>query len=96
MTNYTINLRNVKTVYTLHQELKNSLNLPEYYGMNMDALWDCISSADIEIPATIYIEGINSLPKDLKEEKNILIELLDDAIEWYEDINMELRVIYVD
>ncbi len=64
--------------------------------MNMDALWDCISSADIEIPATIYIEGINSLPKDLKEEREILIELLTDAVEWYKEIDMELNVVYVD
>lgn len=96
MTNYTVNLRNVKTVYTLHQKLKDSLHLPEYYGMNMDALWDCISSADIEIPATIHIEGINSLPKDLKEEKDILIELMADAIEWYKKIDMDLNVIYID
>ncbi|MCD8181007.1 MAG: barstar family protein [Firmicutes bacterium] len=96
MTNYTVNFRNVKTVYALHQELKDSLHLPEYYGMNMDALWDCISSADIEIPATIYIEGIDSLPKDLKRSKNVLIELLNEAVEWYKNIDMELNVIYVD
>lgn len=64
--------------------------------MNMDALWDCISSADIEIPATIYIEGIDSLPKDLKRSKNVLIELLNEAVEWYKNIDMELNVIYVD
>lgn len=95
MINYTVNLRNVKTIYTLHQELKDSLHLPDYYGMNMDAFWDCITW-DIEIPATIYIEGINSLPKDLTESKEILVDLLTDAVEWYKKINMELKVVYVD
>lgn len=42
MMNYTVNLKGVKTVYTLHQALKDGLHLPDYYGMNMDALWDCI------------------------------------------------------
>lgn len=41
--------------------------IPDYYGMNTDSFRDCIT-LDIEIPATIYIEGIDSLPKDLKEE----------------------------
>lgn len=93
--NYTVNLRNVKTLYVLHQELKECLQFPDYYGMNMDAFWDCIT-CDIEIPATIYIEGINSLPKDLKEERDILIELLDDAVEWYKKIDMELKIVYID
>lgn len=95
MTNYTVNLRNIKTVYTLHKELKDSLMLPDYYGMNMDAFWDCITW-DIEIPATICIEGINALPKDLTEIGNKLIKILDRAVEWYKDINMELNVVYVD
>lgn len=93
--NYTVNLRNVKTLYVLHQELKECLQFPDYYGMNMDAFWDCIT-CDIEIPATIHIEGINSLPKDLKEERDILIELLDDAVEWYKKIDMELKIVYID
>lgn len=95
MTNYTVNLKNVKTVYALHQELKDSLDFPDYYGMNMDAFWDCITW-DIETPATICIEGIDSLPKDLTEIGNKLIKILDRAVEWYKDINMKLNVIYVD
>lgn len=95
MTNYTVNFRNVKTVYELHRELKTGLRFPDYYGMNMDACWDCITW-DIEIPATIYIEGINSLPKDMLGFGNKLIKILDRAIEWYKGINMELNVVYVD
>ncbi len=97
MTNYTVNLRNVKTVYALHQELKDSLQFPDYYGMNLDAFWDCITW-DIEIPATIYVEGINSLPKDLTELGNKIIKIFDRAVEWYKDkdINMELNIVYVD
>lgn len=95
MNSYTINLKNVKTVYTLHQELKDSLKFPDYYGMNMDAFWDCITW-DIEVPATIYIEGIDSLPKELQATKNKLINILNRAIEWYKKINMDLNIVYVD
>jgi len=29
---------------TIHSEIKNKLNLPDYYGNNLDALWDCLTS----------------------------------------------------
>ena len=25
-----------------HAEIKDKLSLPEYYGANLDALWDCL------------------------------------------------------
>lgn len=95
MINYTVNLSKIKTLYALHQELKDSLQFPDYYGMNWDAFWDCITS-DIEIPATIYIEGINLMPKDLKGMGDKLVSILDRAVEWYKKINMNLKVIYKD
>ena len=94
MINYTINLNDVKTLWELHQALKDGLGLPEYYGMNMDALWDCITSGDIEFPATIYIQGFNNLPKDLSEKKDTLKTLLKDAIHWCDEIGIELNVVF--
>ena len=32
-----------------HAELKRALELPEYYGANLDALWDCASTLDAEL-----------------------------------------------
>ena len=34
---------------TAHAELKRALELPEYYGANLDALWDCVSTYDAEL-----------------------------------------------
>ncbi|MDT8718019.1 barstar family protein [Clostridium sp. 19966] len=36
----------------LHNILKSELMLPEYYGKNLDALWDCLTT-DIELPLKI-------------------------------------------
>lgn len=33
----------VKSVGELHRELARSLDFPEHYGMNLDALYDCLS-----------------------------------------------------
>ena len=32
-----------------HAELARALELPEYYGANLDALWDCVSTYDAEL-----------------------------------------------
>lgn len=40
----------------LHAILKSALQLPSYYGNNLDALWDCVTG-DIQLP--ISIEWIN-------------------------------------
>ena len=95
MIEYKINLKNVKTIQMLHEELKDALCFPEHYGMNMDALWDCIT-CDIETPATIMIDGITSLPEDLENEKNIFIEIMSDSVEWYKKANKVLKVVYLD
>ncbi|WP_433752910.1 barstar family protein [Paenibacillus amylolyticus] len=33
----------------LHQQLKDKLKLPDFYGGNLDALWDCLTGT-IELP----------------------------------------------
>ncbi|PQP80718.1 barnase inhibitor [Paenibacillus sp. PCH8] len=33
----------------LHQRLKDKLDLPDFYGGNLDALWDCLTGT-IELP----------------------------------------------
>jgi len=32
-----------------HDELMQALALPEYYGRNLDALWDCISTMEAQV-----------------------------------------------
>lgn len=89
---YTIDLKNAKTLWTLHEAIKSGFMLPDYYGMNMDALWDCLTG-DIEIPSTIYIKSFNCLPKELLKEGKIMKRLLYEAQKWYGDIDIELDIV---
>lgn len=41
----------IKSTNDFHKSIKRLLNFPEYYGENLDALWDCLT--DIEMPLTI-------------------------------------------
>ena len=46
-----------KTARDFHQVLRDGLSLPEHYGMNLDALWDCLTG-QIELPLTLEISGV--------------------------------------
>ncbi len=67
---------------TTHAYLKEKLSLPEYYGANLDALWDCLSTEASQIKITIlnseilynnlgtYGKSIIGLFEDLADEKS--------------------------
>ncbi|MBQ9539381.1 MAG: barstar family protein [Treponema sp.] len=42
---YTVDLSQVTDKESLHEQLVQSLPLPEYYGRNLDALYDCLRDA---------------------------------------------------
>ena len=68
---------------TAHTYLKQKLNLPEYYGRNLDALYDCLTECS-EIEIEIY----------LPEEKNMFLEnmicVFKDAAEENEKLNLNI------
>lgn len=39
----------LKTINDFHVEIKSILNLPMYYGKNLDALWDCLHDAEMPL-----------------------------------------------
>lgn len=40
---YTVDFKNVHYYLEIHKALKDGLKLPDYYGENLDALWDCLT-----------------------------------------------------
>ncbi len=42
----------IKNIHDFHKQLKVLLDLPDYYGENLDALWDCLT-AWVETPLTL-------------------------------------------
>ena len=72
---YLIDLKSISTLYQLHEYLKQIFSLPEHYGMNMDALWDCLLYAFDEL---VVIELLNTaaVPDSLANSVKILSSLL--------------------
>ena len=82
---------NFKTRETAHTYLKEILHLPDYYGRNLDALYDClceiITKTTITVPRVIASDGY------LGEYGKTMIAVFHDAAKEKQKITSKLRVI---
>ena len=61
---------------TIHHWLAHELQLPQYYGHNLDALWDCLSG---ELAMPLHISWINDCHS--QDEFASIIELFQEAVQ---------------
>lgn len=65
-----------------HQLLKEKFGLPDYYGMNADALWDCLSVRWSENePITVELHGVFSVCADLQKQMELALDVFHDVHE---------------
>lgn len=62
----------------LHQILKQELNLPAYYGENLDALWDCLTT-DVQLPITIEWVDFQKSKDSLGDYAENTLEIFNEA-----------------
>ena len=63
----------------IHLRIKEAFGFPEYYGMNWDAMWDCINGYfDENESRTIQIRGFQSMPTDWQEYCNPMWDIFSD------------------
>lgn len=79
----------IESIWALHEYFKEAFGLPDYYGHNMDALWDCLHCS-FEAPTTIVLRNIEKLPPEMGRAVDIMLELFDDLQR--EDKNVALQV----
>ena len=48
----------INSLWKLHEYFKKVFQLPDYYGNNMDALWDCLHCS-FEFPTTIVLISVD-------------------------------------
>ena len=76
---YVLDALKMKTKTEAHVYLKEMLALPEYYGGNLDALYDCLSECDdIEIEIQNMPEGKTYVSKiiNVMKDADIKIEVI--------------------
>ena len=77
MNYFVLDFNDIKSLLGLHQYLKDVFQLPDYYGNNMDALWDCLSCCYDE-STTIELRNLEALRKRLKTTTQIMLEVFQD------------------
>ncbi|CZR02534.1 barstar family protein [Trichococcus ilyis] len=60
-----------------HAYLKRKLHLPEYYGNNLDALWDCLTT-DFS-GKMIILQHPQLVPKQLGDYGEALVRLMKEV-----------------
>lgn len=89
MQKITLDFINCKYFLDLHKELKEKFGFPDYYGENLDALWDCLDNyCDWDL--CVYIKGIYKLPIEWSEYVNKMLEVFSDVHESTPNINFEI------
>lgn len=77
-----INGDEIKTNDDFHRQIKELLSFPSYYGNNLDALWDCLTTS-IELPLTLVW-------KDLEKSKMELGDYCDKILDVFKHAEKEI------
>ncbi|MBE5957860.1 MAG: hypothetical protein E7254_03230 [Lachnospiraceae bacterium] len=77
---YSIDLKNVASTYDLHEAIKETLDLPSYYGENLDALYDVLEemSSDVTINFVNCADAYDSIEKYMEALEEMCQELDND------------------
>lgn len=84
-----LNGKRIRNMEEAHKYIKRKLNFPEYYGENLDALWDILSTISEPIDIKIIngdvlyeklgsygVNIIDTFKDAALENKNILFEII--------------------
>lgn len=99
---YTLDFTNVKTYLEMHLLIRQELDLPDYYGCNWDAFWDCLTNM-VGRPIYIEIKGLDIIERKFDNAAKTMIDILKEFKHYENDefiddikieiINEDMRVI---
>ena len=75
MTTIWLDASSYATPREMHAALKSMLSLPDYYGMNADALYDCLSERREPIRLWIASPGENDVARALVAIRTVVEDL---------------------
>ena len=76
---------------TAHLYLQKKLNLPDYYGKNLDALYDCLTEAGK--PVQIIVSYVAEMQDNLRRYADNLLNTLEAAEEKNPNISVIIEEI---
>ena len=88
-----IDFSKCKYPINLHNEIKSKLELPEWYGNNLDALWDMLTGfIETPINITVVFKPESMAAKKLTDDVNDIIKTLKDASHTDEEIILNFQI----
>lgn len=79
-------ISSIEDFYTIAAK---KLRLPDHFGKNLDALWDCITG-DIALPATVKFSNLSL--NQLEQFDQLILLFEDAASELNDDFNFEYYI----
>ena len=76
MKTITLDITNIETVRALHIYLQYMLDLPAYYGKNLDALYDCLTDIGEDTQIAVRAQGVRG---EISAYLPRLMKVLTDA-----------------
>ena len=82
---YKVDFSKVNHFIEIHEVLKRDLDFPDYYGGNLDALWDCLT--DQLLSGITYIEFCNTkqLSVNFSKEWKQIVEIFKETKHAYKN-----------
>ena len=89
---YTVDFKNVHQYEEIHKALKYGLDFPNYYGENLDALWDCLTET-VGNSVMIILKDYQDVEAADKEYASQILEVFKDAKEFADKLYKGTRII---
>lgn len=75
-----LNFENCQNISEIHKILKAVFDMPNYYGENWDALWDCLDGLFYdEGKVVVEINGVNSLNEEMQNAVKPMFGVFKDV-----------------
>jgi len=80
----------VENIGELHRELARTLGFPGHYGMNLDALYDCLSG-EIALPLRIIWKNYHMTRSKLGKDAVNVLKVMEDFAKEEPDFRLEVK-----
>ncbi len=87
---YTLNGQGIRSLDDFYDEISRQLSLPAYFGRNLDALWDVLST-DVEGPVEITWRNARSSKQAMGEDFEKVLKVLKELEGEREDFKVILQ-----
>ena len=89
MTNLKLDFSKVTYFNDIHRIIKEAFDFPDFYGENLDALWDCMRDY-CEYELHVLVIGIKHFPDEWKEYMDKIFDIFNDVHNEYRNFTYEI------